>query len=276
VCGPRAVRIDMLERLADLIRALLTWRADPAKGANPPKGATGDGGFRATPEMMSILGCSAGELGNVLKALGFWAERRKLLPAPLPVPGDAIAPQSAMPSAEANGAGDAPSSAPPSEAAAEGQAAGRSSDGSAEPVVAAAVADAPAPGVAPPAEPAASAQGGPEAALKTPEEQWEEVWRPRRKGRAFDTASERHSHQRARQSDKAVAQEARLKPGSQAGKAGKPRGRRPDRHRGGERPERSRPHVHASAPPSKAAFDPDSPFAALSSLKAQMEKRSQD
>ena len=276
VCGPRAVRIDMLERLADLIRVLLTWRADPAKGANPPKGATGDGGFRATPEMMSILGCSAGELGNVLKALGFWAERRKLLPAPLPVPGDAIAPQSAMPSAEANGAGDAPSSAPPSEAAAEGQAAGRSSDGSAEPVVAAAVADAPAPGVAPPAEPAASAQGGPEAALKTPEEQWEEVWRPRRKGRAFDTASERHSHQRARQSDKAAAPEARLKPGSQVGKAGKPRGRRPDRHRGGERPERSRPHVHASAPPSKAAFDPDSPFAALSSLKAQMEKRSQD
>jgi hypothetical protein len=34
--------------------------------------------------------------------------------------------------------------------------------------------------------------------------------------------------------------------------------------------------MHASAPPSKAAFDPDSPFAALSSLKAQMEKRSQD
>src|SRR5262245_8897736 len=37
VCGPRAVRIDMLERLADLIRVLLTWRADPAKGGSPPK-----------------------------------------------------------------------------------------------------------------------------------------------------------------------------------------------------------------------------------------------
>jgi ATP-dependent RNA helicase SUPV3L1/SUV3 len=105
-----------------------------------------------------------------------------------------------------------------------------------------------------------------------PEEQWEEVWRPRRKGRTFETASERHGQQRARQPDKAPAQEVRHKSGSPGGK---PRGKRPDRRRGGER-ERPRPHLHASAPPSKATFDPDSPFAALSSLKAQMEKRSQD
>ena len=47
--------------------------------APPPEGATGDGGFRATPDMMSILGCSADGLGHVLKSLGFWAER-KLVP----------------------------------------------------------------------------------------------------------------------------------------------------------------------------------------------------
>ncbi len=83
VCGPRAVRVDMLERLADMIRPLLAWRK-PAENpsAEPPKGSTGDGGFIATPVMMSILGCSADELGNVLKALGFRLERR---PAPLPV-----------------------------------------------------------------------------------------------------------------------------------------------------------------------------------------------
>ena len=40
-------------------------------GARRPRGATGDGGFKAMPEMMSILGCSPDELGNVLKALGF-------------------------------------------------------------------------------------------------------------------------------------------------------------------------------------------------------------
>ena len=28
--------------------------------------------------MMSILGCSAEELGNVLRALGFWADRRQM------------------------------------------------------------------------------------------------------------------------------------------------------------------------------------------------------
>ncbi len=75
VCGPRAVRIDMLERLADQIRPLVAWRPDSANPSPPPKGATGDGGFKPTPEMMSILGCSAGELGNVLQALGFRLDR---------------------------------------------------------------------------------------------------------------------------------------------------------------------------------------------------------
>ena len=78
LCGPRAVRVDMLERLADLIRPLCAWKADPAKANTPPKGATGDGGFTATPEMMSILGCSSEELGNVLKALGFRLDRREV------------------------------------------------------------------------------------------------------------------------------------------------------------------------------------------------------
>lgn len=77
LCGPRAVRADMLERLADQIRTLVNWRPDPAKhGATVPRGATGDGGFTVTPEMMSILGCSTDELGEVLRALGFRSEQR--------------------------------------------------------------------------------------------------------------------------------------------------------------------------------------------------------
>ena len=78
LCGPRAVRLDILERLADLIRPLLAWRQKAGTTDAPPKGATGDGGFRATEEMMSILGTSAGELGNVLNALGFRLERRAI------------------------------------------------------------------------------------------------------------------------------------------------------------------------------------------------------
>jgi ATP-dependent RNA helicase SUPV3L1/SUV3 len=76
VCGPRAVRLDILERLADLIRPLLAWRANPENATVPPKGSTGDGGFIVTPEMMSILGCSPDELGNVLKTLGFRLDRK--------------------------------------------------------------------------------------------------------------------------------------------------------------------------------------------------------
>ncbi|MEO1206811.1 MAG: helicase-related protein [Pseudomonadota bacterium] len=77
LCGPRAVRFDILERLADLIRPLVAFRTKPDVAAQPPKGSTGDGGFVATPDMMSILGCSPLELAEVLKALGFRLERRK-------------------------------------------------------------------------------------------------------------------------------------------------------------------------------------------------------
>lgn len=90
-CGPRAVRLDILERLADQIRPLLAWRAkrreddDAGPEKAPPKGSTGDGGFTATPEMMSILGCSPDELGNVLRALGFRSERREIKSAEKPV-----------------------------------------------------------------------------------------------------------------------------------------------------------------------------------------------
>jgi ATP-dependent RNA helicase SUPV3L1/SUV3 len=85
VCGPRAVRMDIIERLADMIRPLIAWRQKDNPNATPPRGSTGDGGFLVLPEMLSILGCSGDELGLVLKSLGFWNERRpKRKPAPKP------------------------------------------------------------------------------------------------------------------------------------------------------------------------------------------------
>ena len=74
-CGGRAVRIDMLERLADMIRPLTAWR-DGRSDGEKPKGATGDGGFTAQAEMMSIMGCSSDELSAILKSLGFHMERK--------------------------------------------------------------------------------------------------------------------------------------------------------------------------------------------------------
>lgn len=157
VCGGRVVRVDMLERLADQIRPLVSWRkpkkakSDTAQAEAPkteaaitdaataeagvveakadetktaaskavvntgtveetisaetstdkaeetvstdktvaasietkdgetteaPQGATGDGGFTVIPEMMSIMGCSADELGEVLRSLGFTADKQ--------------------------------------------------------------------------------------------------------------------------------------------------------------------------------------------------------
>jgi ATP-dependent RNA helicase SUPV3L1/SUV3 len=79
VAGNRAVRIDMLERLSDLIRMRIAWRpAENGAEASPPTGATGDGGFRAVSELMSVVGCSGEEFASILRALGFRLERRKL------------------------------------------------------------------------------------------------------------------------------------------------------------------------------------------------------
>jgi ATP-dependent RNA helicase SUPV3L1/SUV3 len=84
IAGTRAVRIDMLERLSDLIRARLTWRATEG-GAAAPSGATGDGGFRVAPELMSVVGCSGEDFALILQALGFRRERRKLTQTDAPV-----------------------------------------------------------------------------------------------------------------------------------------------------------------------------------------------
>ncbi|MEL6873569.1 MAG: hypothetical protein AAFO62_12425, partial [Pseudomonadota bacterium] len=51
-------------------------RGDSKKPRGRPAGSTGDGAFTVTPDMMSILGCSADELAEVLKSLGFRSEKR--------------------------------------------------------------------------------------------------------------------------------------------------------------------------------------------------------
>ena len=77
-CGARVVRIDMLERLADMIRPLVAWRPSGEADEQRPEGATGNGGFRVQPNMMSIVGCSGEDFAAVLRALGFRVERRRI------------------------------------------------------------------------------------------------------------------------------------------------------------------------------------------------------
>jgi ATP-dependent RNA helicase SUPV3L1/SUV3 len=102
LCGKRLVRIDMLERLADMIRPLVSWRARDQE-IQQPEGATGNGGFRVQPEMMSIMGCSGDDFAEVLRALGFRCERRPLAQAQDLASGN---PGSQAAAASADGAGE--------------------------------------------------------------------------------------------------------------------------------------------------------------------------
>ncbi|MEL6978445.1 MAG: helicase-related protein [Pseudomonadota bacterium] len=56
--GPRAIRLDMLERLADLIRPL-----------------DARGGFEASPEMLSLTGATLEQFAEMMEGLGYRAER---------------------------------------------------------------------------------------------------------------------------------------------------------------------------------------------------------
>ena len=69
--GRRAVRVDILERLADLIRPALAWK--PGQGKRPEGGYNG-AQFLVTPAMMSILGATADDMEEVLKGLGYRPE----------------------------------------------------------------------------------------------------------------------------------------------------------------------------------------------------------
>ena len=75
VCGGRAVRVDILERLADLIRPAIAYRPGLSPGPPPPGTADSDG-FVATVGMTSLVGCSGEDFASILKSLGYAAERR--------------------------------------------------------------------------------------------------------------------------------------------------------------------------------------------------------
>lgn len=81
VCGERAVRVDILERLADIIRPALAWR-DGAPGPKPAAAFDGRN-FTITIAMTSLTGCSGEEFASILRSLGYRMEKR---PRPAPPP----------------------------------------------------------------------------------------------------------------------------------------------------------------------------------------------
>ncbi|MFN3347762.1 helicase-related protein [Pseudorhodoplanes sp.] len=74
VAGERAVRVDILERLADLIRPALAWRPN-TPGIKPP-GALDGTGFTVTVGMTSLVGSSGEDFASILRSLGYRMDRK--------------------------------------------------------------------------------------------------------------------------------------------------------------------------------------------------------
>jgi ATP-dependent RNA helicase SUPV3L1/SUV3 len=115
-CGERAVRVDILERLADLIRPALAWR-EASPGAKP-LGAFDGRGFVVTQAMTSLTGSAGEDFASILRALGYRMERRPPLPpkpvvetvstdAP-PVEGAAVAPGDVVAAAPVESSSETP------------------------------------------------------------------------------------------------------------------------------------------------------------------------
>ena len=263
VCGTRAVRLDMLERVADMIRPVIA-----ARGYN--------GGFVVTPDMMSLVGCSGEEFAGLLRGLGYRMQVEKIVP-PKPAATETAETATAVTAAEE------PAATPAPEAPAEEEAVVETDAVETNPVEAsaveanaadtAAVETAPAAestGEAPREEPSAAPipavgetlagaepAATPEVAADEPVDM--EIWRPSRRRHGGGQHAERKprrekrsedSGQTTRKDEKPQRRNSRSEQRSDAKR--KPQDRNQDR-----KPERK---------PERQP-DPDSPFAALAVLK---------
>jgi len=251
--GRMAIRVDILERLADLIRPLIAWRPSPT-APDAPDGAVPGNGFTVTIAMTSLLGCSGEDFASVLRALGYRMEQR---PKPTKAAKTASDPESDAATGAATGPQVPESSTPepPPTAVASGV-----EDMASEEAEKAAgfeeVADTAA------ADPFQAAEAGP------PEDPaFIEVWRPQRSGRPGERGNGRKKqagHPPPRRG-KQAAPGANGKPDRQ----GRPERRKDGLRDSGPRPPRQREER-------QKPVDPNSPFAALAALKAELESRDQE
>ena len=323
VCGERAVRVDILERLADLIRPALAWR-EGAAGVKPP-GAIAGGGFTVVNTMTSLTGASGEDFASILRSLGYRLERR-------PKPAEpAAAPEA--PETIASGSGEAPASdpaavdaAPVSDAASSPEQAAPAEEAEAsvapphEPVMEAELAgEAPAldAQVEAPSQTAVAAEVSErtnnDAADTAAEPQMIEVWRPGRseggrRPQGRHRPAGRHFGQRTAAAPQesaapAIASEATVQasaaeptisalppaPTDQPVPAEVSKPGRHARHRRRQeadqrfdrpRRERERPPAHGARHERherrEKAPDPNSPFAKLAALKAQLEAEAKE
>jgi ATP-dependent RNA helicase SUPV3L1/SUV3 len=183
VCGERAVRVDILERLADLIRPAIAWRPG-SPGVRPP-GAVEGGGFTVTVNMTSLTGSSGEDFASVLRSLGYRMEKKVKPAEPAPVvEAPPVAAEAAGDVAAAETA-DTPASAEAAPADAHVEAIESAPEAAPEPVAPSEVAETAAPAIVPEAETPVEAAAAEQPAEAKPEEkpaepEMIEVWRPGR------------------------------------------------------------------------------------------------
>jgi ATP-dependent RNA helicase SUPV3L1/SUV3 len=311
VCGERAVRVDILERLADLIRPALTWR-EGAPGPRPAAAVAG-GGFMVVNGMTSLIGASGEDFSSVLRSLGYRMERRPRPAEPAPIPpapsevqtsGEVAQPAEPGDTIAALAADAAAVDTAPAPAPAEAPLPGEPIDPGSEIPNEPAATDAVQPAVEAVSEPVAADSAlvspGEATAEATPAAQQSaaeepiliEVWRPgrsegRRRPRGRHPDAEKRTRRGAwRQPDvagappSAPAAEATPSHSAEPAPASVSEERKPRRFRPREthRPERPRNRERKPGHPPpferrerEKAPDPNSPFAKLAALKAQLE-----
>lgn len=278
--GKRAVRVDILERLADLIRPLLQWKP----GSSPrPEGAYDGRRFVTTTAMLSILGATPDDMEEILKGLGYRA--------------DSVTAEEAQAFLSSQQSAQQTSSSAPAETSevsetvddADASASEQTADGAAASET--------------PVAEAASAPEGEPAVAEEPKPVL--LWRPgggrnenqrggqrpqgeRRQPNAARQGEGRRENRDNREKGERSEQGGRPnREGGQNRDSGRPNNRgdrqdgRPDRGRNdrqdrndrGDRGKAPQPARFEAKPPRKEKpIDPDSPFAKLAALKEQMKK----
>jgi ATP-dependent RNA helicase SUPV3L1/SUV3 len=271
--GKRAVRIDILERLADIIRPLLQWKP----GAQPrPEGAYDGRRFTTTTGMLSILGATLDDMEEILKGLGYRADQVSAEDAATFLAGQSGQTAASTEAPVGEDAGDEHDAD-----AAEHEVSAEETKAVVEEAVA-----------------SAEAPQSSEASAETAEPKPVLLWRPggRNENQRNDNRRQGHGQSRGQGERRNEGGEGRDRNRAAAGRDGnrennrdgerkRDGGQRPDRGNRNDRGERKDKHDRndrggkpqsqrfESKPPRKEKpLDPDSPFAKLAALKEQMKK----
>ncbi len=263
LCGERVVRVDIIERLSDLIRAAIPDHM--RSGSRPTSEAYG---FLITPQMTSLTGCSGEPFASILRSLGFEpvkVSKAKFEAANARAPMEPIKPSA--PSAEAAAEAVEAEATPEGDAPeAEGEAAQIAAESEAPESVAEAAAEGDAAAEAPDA-----AEAAPEIAVEVesaPEPQLEAV------AEAPEAQIEAAPEGEAAQGAVEATSEVEAASGAEAADADeeieiwrptprRPRAPRPNHDAREARPNRGKPHRRESQPaqaaPGQDAAPPQAP-----------------